>query len=147
MKYSFSVQEPYKSFLLNWQKTIEWRLNKWKYAGIQEWDILQFDTWESFIVENVTKHNSFIDMIKEFGRLFQIRKLMKRLMMYIIQFIHRKMKKNIEYVQFIWKDFVLLHWKEVVKGRRIFSVCWVKNPHPDFIGEPLSVKGHNNFNY
>ena len=68
MKYSFSVQEPYKSFLLNQQKTIEWRLNKWKYAEIQKWDILQFDTWESFIVENVTKHNSFIDMIKEFGR-------------------------------------------------------------------------------
>ena len=68
MKYSFSVQEPYKSFLLNWQKTIEWRLNKWKYAEIQKWDILQFDTGESFVVENVTKHNSFIDMIKEFGR-------------------------------------------------------------------------------
>lgn len=68
MNYSFSVQEPYRSFLLSWQKTIEWRLNKWKYAEIQKWDILQFNTWESFVIENITKHSSFIDMIREFGR-------------------------------------------------------------------------------
>jgi len=68
MKYEFSVQEPYKTFLLNGQKTIEWRLNRWKYAKMKKWDTLQFDTWETFLIKNITKHKTFIEMIKKFGR-------------------------------------------------------------------------------
>jgi len=68
MKYQFSVQEPYKTFLLNWQKTIEWRLNRWKFVKIKKWDILQFETWESFLIEDITRHESFMDMITKFGR-------------------------------------------------------------------------------
>ena len=48
MKYDFWVQEPYKSFLLNWKKTVEWRLNKGKFGKIIPWDILFFETWEEF---------------------------------------------------------------------------------------------------
>ncbi len=32
MKYDFWVQGPYRTFLLNWQKTVEWRLNKGKFG-------------------------------------------------------------------------------------------------------------------
>ena len=68
MKYSINVQEPYKSFLLNWQKTIEWRLNKWKFGNLQIWDILKFESWEEFIVENVSYYQSFKEMIKTLWR-------------------------------------------------------------------------------
>jgi ASC-1-like (ASCH) protein len=50
MIYDFWVQEPYKTFLLRWQKTIEWRLNKWKFQKIQVWDILELETWKQFKV-------------------------------------------------------------------------------------------------
>lgn len=64
MHYPFNVKEPYKTFLLNWQKTIEWRLNKWKFANLQTGDILQFESWEEFMVENVSHHQSFKEMIQ-----------------------------------------------------------------------------------
>ena len=64
MHYPFNVKEPYKTFLLNWQKTIEWRLNKWKFASLQTGDILQFESWEEFMVENVSHHQSFKEMIQ-----------------------------------------------------------------------------------
>lgn len=64
MQYPFNVKEPYKTFLLNWQKTIEWRLNKWKFINMKKWDILQFDSWEKFIVENVSHYQSFKEMIQ-----------------------------------------------------------------------------------
>ena len=38
--YLFNVQEPYKTFILNWEKTFEWRLNKWKFLKMKDWDLL-----------------------------------------------------------------------------------------------------------
>lgn len=64
-KYNFNVSEPYKTFILNWQKTFEWRLNKWKFALMQVWDILEFeDSKENFKV--VSKHifSNFSEMIE-----------------------------------------------------------------------------------
>ena len=68
MKYSIDVQELYKTFLLNGQKTIEWRLNKWKFATLQVWDTLFFESWEEFIVENISYYQSFREMIKTLWR-------------------------------------------------------------------------------
>ncbi len=68
MKYSINVQEPYKTFLLNWQKTIELRLNKWKFANLQIWYVLQLESWEEFIIENISYHQSFKEMIQTLWR-------------------------------------------------------------------------------
>ena len=68
MNYSFNVQEPYKTYLLNWKKTIEWRLNKWKYASLKVWDTLSFESGESFEVKNLTYHKSFSKMIRIFWK-------------------------------------------------------------------------------
>jgi ASC-1-like (ASCH) protein len=67
MKYDFWVQEPYKSFLLNWQKTVEWRLNKWKFAKIVQWDILFFDSWEEFQILEKNIYKSFYEMMEKEG--------------------------------------------------------------------------------
>jgi len=63
MNYTFNVQEPYKTYLLNWQKTIEWRLNRWKYASLKVWDTLSFENGDSFEIKNLTYHKSFSEMI------------------------------------------------------------------------------------
>lgn len=63
MNYTFNVQEPYKTYLLNWEKTIEWRLNKWKYASLKVWATLSFESGETFEVKNLTYHKSFSEMI------------------------------------------------------------------------------------
>ena len=68
MEYSIDIQEPYKTFLLNWQKIIEWRLNKWKFKNLQIWDILQIGSWEEFIIENVSYHQSFKEMVQALWR-------------------------------------------------------------------------------
>lgn len=67
MIYDFWVQEPYKTFLINWQKTIEWRLNKWKFKEIKNWDILLMDTWEKFEVLWTKIYETFFDMIETEG--------------------------------------------------------------------------------
>jgi len=67
MKYDFWVQEPYKTFLLNWQKTVEWRLNKGKFWKIVTWDILYFDSWEEFEVLEKKIYKSFYEMMKKEG--------------------------------------------------------------------------------
>jgi len=67
MKFDFGVQEPYKSFLLNWQKTVEWRLNKWKFAKIVPWDILYFESWEEFEVSEKKAYKSFYEMMEKEG--------------------------------------------------------------------------------
>jgi len=64
MIYDFWVQEPYKTFLINWQKTIEWRLNKWKFKKIKKWDILVMDTWEKFEVLWKNIYKTFYEMMK-----------------------------------------------------------------------------------
>jgi len=68
MQYKFHVQEPYKTHLLNWKKTIEWRLNKWKYASLKVWDTLCFESRETFEVKNLTYHKNFSDMIWKFWK-------------------------------------------------------------------------------
>ena len=60
----FWVQEPYRSFILNWQKTVEWRLNKWKFQAIEVWDILKFETWEKFKVKRKWIYKSFFEMME-----------------------------------------------------------------------------------
>lgn len=65
MIYDFWVQEPYKSFLLNWEKTVEWRLNKWKFAKIATWDILKMDSWEKFQVLDKRIYKSFFEMMEK----------------------------------------------------------------------------------
>jgi len=67
MIYDFWVQEPYKAFLLNWKKTIEWRLNKWKFKKIEIWDILELDTWEQFKIIWKRIYKSFFDMMSKEG--------------------------------------------------------------------------------
>ena len=67
MIYHFWVQEPYKTFLINWQKTIEGRLNKWKFKEIKNWDVLLMDTWEKFEVLWTKIYETFSDMIETEG--------------------------------------------------------------------------------
>lgn len=56
----FGIQEPYKSSILAWQKTVEWRLNKGKFANLKIWDILEFeDTGEKMEVINLTLYPNF----------------------------------------------------------------------------------------
>lgn len=60
MRYSFSVQEPWRSFLLNGQKTIEGRLKKGKFAQLQVGDFLELDQSEAvFEVVRLTSYPSF----------------------------------------------------------------------------------------
>ena len=63
MIYTFEIQEPYKSFLLGWEKTIEWRLNTGKFKEVIVWDILQFETWESFKVLEKSIYKTFYEMM------------------------------------------------------------------------------------
>jgi ASC-1-like (ASCH) protein len=64
MIYDFWVQEPYKSFLLNWKKTVEWRLNKGKFKNLEIGDVLEFDTWERFKVLWKREYVSFFKMME-----------------------------------------------------------------------------------
>ncbi len=63
-KYDFQVKKPYKTFILNWQKTIEWRLNKWKFKKTKIWDILYFETWEEFLITDKREYKTFFEMLK-----------------------------------------------------------------------------------
>lgn len=61
----FNVQEPYKTFLLRWEKTVEWRLNKGKFVSLRVWSLLQFDdAWELLEVEKVTFYEDFRSMFE-----------------------------------------------------------------------------------
>ena len=64
MKYNFNVQEPYRTFLLNWRKTVEWRLNKGKFQKFLVWDILEFDTGEQFKILRKTEYKTFFEMMR-----------------------------------------------------------------------------------
>lgn len=57
-----NVQEPYLSFILNRQKTVEGRLNKGKFAKIEKGDVLVLENNKFEIIEN-KKYNSFREMI------------------------------------------------------------------------------------
>ena len=66
--YLLNVQEPYKTFILNWQKIFEWRLNKWKFAEMQVWDILEFeDSKENFKIISKQIFLNFSEMIEFCG--------------------------------------------------------------------------------
>ena len=67
MIYNFNVAEPYKSFLLNWQKTVEWRLNKGKFKKYLVGDILEFETGEKFEILRKTEYKTFFEMMKTEG--------------------------------------------------------------------------------
>lgn len=63
--YSFNVQEPYKTFILNGQKIFEWRLNKWKFKEMQVWDILEFEeTHEKLLIKSKKNFSTFKEMIE-----------------------------------------------------------------------------------
>jgi ASC-1-like (ASCH) protein len=64
MIYDFNVAEPYKSFLLNWKKIVEWRLNKWKFKKFLVWDVLKLDTWEKFKILRKTEYKTFFEMME-----------------------------------------------------------------------------------
>ena len=63
--YLFNVQEPYKTFILNWEKTFEWRLNKWKFAEMKVWDFLKLEnTREKFEIISKNIFANFSKMME-----------------------------------------------------------------------------------
>ena len=65
-KYSFNVQEPYKTFLINGEKIIEWRLNKWKFKEAKIWDIFYLDDENiEFEVWTKREYPTFEKMLEE----------------------------------------------------------------------------------
>lgn len=63
-----NVQEPYLSFILNGQKTIEGRLNKGKFKDLQIGDILIIGSEENkFIINKLTTYQSFREMLEKEG--------------------------------------------------------------------------------
>lgn len=63
-----NVEEPYLSFILNGQKTIEGRLNKGKFKDLQIGDILIIGPEENkFIVNSLTLYKSFREMLEKEG--------------------------------------------------------------------------------
>lgn len=63
-KYDFSVQEPYKTYILENIKTVEGRLNKGKFKKMNIWDILSFETGEVFTITDKRQYKTFHEMIK-----------------------------------------------------------------------------------
>ncbi|MEA3304244.1 MAG: isomerase [Patescibacteria group bacterium] len=63
----FGVQEPYKSYILSGEKTIEGRLNKGKFKAINIGDILEFDTGEKFELINKYLYPTFEEMLAREG--------------------------------------------------------------------------------
>lgn len=62
------VQEPYLSFILNGQKTVEGRLNKGKFKDLKIGDILLIGPDEKrFLIEGITLYKSFREMIEKEG--------------------------------------------------------------------------------
>ena len=63
--YLLNVQEPYKTFILNWEKTFEWRLNKWKFAEMEVWDFLKLEnTKEKFEIISKNIFANFYKMME-----------------------------------------------------------------------------------
>ncbi len=62
------VQEPYLSFILNEQKTVEGRLNKGKFKDLKIGDILLIGPEEKrFLIERTTVYDTFREMIEKEG--------------------------------------------------------------------------------
>lgn len=65
MIYDFWIQEPYKSFLISWEKIFEWRLNKWKFAEMKVWDFLKLEnTREKFEIISKNIFANFSKMME-----------------------------------------------------------------------------------
>lgn len=65
---SINVQEPYHSFIINGQKTIEGRLNKGKFATINVGDILEIEPEKiQFDVIQKNIYSDFKSMIEKEG--------------------------------------------------------------------------------
>ncbi len=65
---SMNVQEPYLSFILNGQKTIEGRLNKGKFKELKVGDVLLIGPGQKrFSIERVSLYKSFMEMIEKEG--------------------------------------------------------------------------------
>jgi len=62
--FKIDIQDPYKTFLLNWDKIIEWRLDKWKFNKMKIWDIIQVDDVE-FEIWRKQKYSSFKEMLEK----------------------------------------------------------------------------------
>ena len=68
MHYSFSVQEPYRSFILSGQKNIEGRLKKGKFASLQVGDSLELEkSGAIFEVVRLASYPSFYVMLRTEG--------------------------------------------------------------------------------
>ena len=66
MKTTFNVQEPYRSQLLTWEKSIEWRLNKWKFVKLIPWDKIELEnTGQIFLVERIAHYKNFQTMLQQ----------------------------------------------------------------------------------
>ncbi len=64
---NINVQEPYFSYLMSGQKTIEGRLNKGKFLTIKSGDIVTINDIAEFIVIKKNVYKTFFDMIKVEG--------------------------------------------------------------------------------
>ena len=61
--YEINVQEPYYSYIVNGQKTVEGRLNKGKFSRMQVGDHLLINNESKFKVERKTNYDSFLEMV------------------------------------------------------------------------------------
>jgi len=67
-KIQLNVQEPYRSYIINKQKTVEGRLNKGKFASIQPGDMLILaPEMQEFKVMAKNNYKTFRDMIVSEG--------------------------------------------------------------------------------
>ncbi|MFA6551845.1 MAG: ASCH domain-containing protein [Patescibacteria group bacterium] len=67
-KINFNVQEPYYSFLLSGQKTIEGRLNKGKFAKLKSGDVLLLAPQDiPFKVVDIKIYKTFAEMLEKEG--------------------------------------------------------------------------------
>ncbi len=67
-KVSFDVQEPYYSYIISGEKTVEGRLNKGKFATIEERDVVLLGKKKiKFLVVKKTLYDTFEQMINSEG--------------------------------------------------------------------------------
>jgi ASC-1-like (ASCH) protein len=65
--YEIKAQEPYYTYIVNGEKTIEGRLNKGKFSRMQVGDHLLINNGSKFKIERRNNYDSFLEMVKEEG--------------------------------------------------------------------------------